>query len=256
MITPTQLETRLHAVAHSLQASGHGLALLGLGSVGRETSRLDQWSDLDFFAIVTPGTKAGFLADTGWLAAPCPLDWQFRNTADGFKLLWSDGIFGEMAVFEPQELAGIPFAPGRVVWAADGLDVGLLEPSVTGGHLHKPDNLDYLVGELLSCLFVGLCRFRRGEKLSAWRFVQTYCLDRFLEIVEVTTAPQPGFGDLYVRDRRFEVRYPAEAAELASFLTGYEQTPSSALALLEWTKARAPVNAGLELRIRELILTN
>ena len=184
MNTPDQLESRLHAIARSLEATGHGLALLGLGSVGREIDRLDQWSDLDFFAIVVPGSKAGFLADTSWLAAPCPLDWQFRNTVDGFKLLWSDGIFGEMAVFEPQELAGIPFAPGRVVWSAAGFDVGLLEPRVTSGHLRRPDRLDYLVGELLSCLLVGLCRFRRGEKLSAWRFVQTYCLDRFLEIVD------------------------------------------------------------------------
>ncbi len=183
---------------------------------------------------------------------PCTLDWQFRNTVDGFKLLWSDGIFGEMAVFEPQELAAIPFAPGRVVWSTSGFDTSLLEPRNPSGHLRRPDNLDYVVGELLSCLFVGLCRFQRGEKLSAWRFVQTYCLDRFLEIVDLTSQPQPGFGDLYVRDRRFEVRYPAEAAQLASILTGYEGTPKAALALLDWTKARAPVNAGLEGRIREL----
>lgn len=38
-----------------------------------------------------------------------------------------DGVFCEFAVFEPHELAPIPFAPGRWVWRRDELDPTLGE---------------------------------------------------------------------------------------------------------------------------------
>ncbi len=108
--TPTQPErllARLEAIGQSLAGSGRGLALIGLGSVGLELERLDAYSDLDFFAIVEPGSKSEYLADLGWLAAPAPIVYAFRNTVDGYKYLYQDGIFCEMAVFEPDELAAI-----------------------------------------------------------------------------------------------------------------------------------------------------
>lgn len=251
MPTIELLNQRLSDVARALEASGHGLALLGLGSVGTETDRLDQWSDLDFFAVVAPGHKAAFLADTAWLGAACPVAWIFRNTPDGFKLLWADGVFGEMAVFEPAELADVPYAPGRAVWAAPGFDTSLLEPRNQGGQAGGI-TMEHAVGELVSCLYVGLCRYRRGEKLSAWRFIQGYCLDRYLEIVELTAAPGIARRDRYSRDRRFEQRYPAAAGRLEDILGGYGRTPEAALALLGWLEGLGPVNAALAAEIRRL----
>ena len=55
--TPEKLLQRLDAIGESLKASGKAHALLGLGSVGIETERLDQFSDVDFFAIVQEGTQ-------------------------------------------------------------------------------------------------------------------------------------------------------------------------------------------------------
>jgi hypothetical protein len=43
------------------------------------------------------------------------LTWAFANTVDSYKALMADGMLCEVAVFEPQELAGIPYSPGR--WA-------------------------------------------------------------------------------------------------------------------------------------------
>ena len=48
---------RLDEIGGSLAQSGHALALLGLGSVGEELHRLDQYSDIDFFVIVDPGLR-------------------------------------------------------------------------------------------------------------------------------------------------------------------------------------------------------
>jgi lincosamide nucleotidyltransferase B/F len=110
------LLTRLDEIGRSLERSGHGLALIGLGSVGLELDRIDAYSDLDFFVIVEDGYKQAYIDSLGWLSDIHPVAYLFRNTVDGYKLLFADGIFCEFAVFELGELQNIPFAPGRIVW--------------------------------------------------------------------------------------------------------------------------------------------
>lgn len=67
MDRPQLLLRRLDDLGRSLQEAGSALALLALGSLGRETVRLDDRSDLDFFVLVEPGAKQRYLADLGWL---------------------------------------------------------------------------------------------------------------------------------------------------------------------------------------------
>lgn len=251
MPRPELLLARLDAIARSLADSGHGLALLGLGSVGLERERLDVYSDLDFFAIVETGHKAAYIDDLGWLSAARPIDYAFRNTVDGYKILFDDGVFGEFAVFEPQELASIPFARGRIVWQRDGVDPSIAEPVFAQPATAEP-TIEWLTGEALTNLFVGLNRYRRGERLSAQRFVQSYAVDRILELVERTEPAQAARRDAFARERRIEQRYPAFARELPDFAQGYDRTPESALAILRFLEARVSVNAALAAAIRAL----
>lgn len=244
---------RLDAIAASLEADADGLALLGLGSVGRELERLDAWSDLDFFAIVRAGAKRRFIDGLSWLERAAPLAYAFKNTADGYKLLFHDGVFAEMAVFEPEELAGIPFAPGRAVWVRPGFDAAALEPKDERGRLRDGFELRHAAEELLTCLYVGLCRWRRGERLSAWRFIQSYCLDRYLELSTLRDPPEGGAADLYGLDRRFELRYPEAAKGLPSFLLGYDRVPEAAAWLLGWLGSWYPVSPALSAEITKLL---
>ncbi len=59
---------RLDDIGRSLAQREPALALIGLGSVGRELDRLDQYSDLDFFVIVASGHKQDFINDLSWLS--------------------------------------------------------------------------------------------------------------------------------------------------------------------------------------------
>jgi hypothetical protein len=246
------LLSRLDEIARTLEATGDGLGVLALGSVGLETDRLDRWSDLDFFLVVRPGTKARFLGDPAWFGRVAPVTWAFANTADGYKVLFADGVFGEMAWFEPGELAGIPYAPGRWVWRSPDLDAALARPQNPGNPAWVPGSAEWALGELLSCLYVGLGRWCRGEKLSAWRFVQGHCLDRFLELVDLTQPSSAPFADFYNRDRRWEARHPDLAPVLGSLAPGYDQTPRAALALLDWCEGHFEVNAGVAAEIRRV----
>lgn len=242
---------RLDAIGAALERSGHGLALLALGSVGRELDRLDAWSDLDFFAIVEPGHKASFLDDLGWPTSIAPVASTFRNTVDGYKVLYSDGVFCEFAVFEPEEMPRIAFAPGRVVWKRDDVDDALLEPAEPSGP-RAPLDVEWHLGEALTNLYVGLGRFRRGERLSAARFVQGFAVDRVLELAAAVEEEVPADRDRYMNERRFEQRFPRTAAHLDEFVQGYERTPESARAILGFLDARFAVDPALRAAILAL----
>lgn len=110
------LLARLDLVAAGLEASGRALALLGLGSVGAELDRADRFSDLDFFVVARPGQVEALLDDLSWLGSG--LVHAFRNTPDGFKVLFAGGVFGEFAVFDETALRGAAFVNARVVWRA------------------------------------------------------------------------------------------------------------------------------------------
>lgn len=234
---------RLDDIGQSLSQSDGALALLGLGSVGQEFARLDEYSDLDFFVIVKPGYKARFIADLEWLSRIHPVAYAFLNTADGYKLLFADGIFCEFAVFEPDELAQIPFTPGRIIWQRAEFDAALLEKPAPAP---AERSIDFLVGEAVTNLYVGLGRYRRGEKLSAARFIQGYAVDRVVELAARIEPARPGSADPFDGARRFEQRFGDTAVHLPQFLPGYEHSPAAARAILAFLEAHFTINPAMK----------
>lgn len=242
---------RLEEIGRSLERSGHALALIGLGSVGVELERLDEYSDLDFFAVVEPGHKQAYIENLGWLASICPLAFAFRNTPDGYKLLFEDGIFCEFAVFEPDEMKHIPFSPGRVVWKQPWVAESIACPAQPQ-ESHPTPTVEWLVGEALTNLYVGMGRFRRGEKLSAARFIQGYAVDRIVALAALVEPEQPAFRDPFTGERRFEQRFPGVAGSLVDFIQGYESSRECALAILGFLSRHFEVNPAMAAAIREL----
>lgn len=244
-----KLLNRLDEIGQSLAKTGKALALIGLGSVGQELDRLDDYSDLDFFAIVEPGQKERFLNNLDWLSSLAPIAYHFQNTADGYKLLFADGVFCEFAVFEEAELSHIPFAAGRIVWKREGVKDDLALP--VNSSSFSAHSVEWLVGEALTNLYVGMGRYRRGEKLSAFQFVQVYALGRIVDLAEQIETPQPAYRDIFVGERRFEQRFPGVARFLAQMAPGYEGTPAAALAILHFLDQHFAVNPF----IKQAILT-
>lgn len=246
MITRELLLVRLSEIAQALERSGHGVALLGAGSSGLETDRLDAYSDLDFLAVVEEGHKDAYVRDLGWLEAAHPIAYAFKNTPDGYKVLFEDGIFAEFGVMEAGELKGIPFAPTRIIWKSTTSD---FDDSLANGSNMPTDgkrSLDWLVGEILTNLFVGLSRYRRGEKLNALRMVQGFAIDRIIELAMYIEPAQTAHRDVFAPERRFEARFPGLAARLPSFMQGYDRTPESALAILDFIGEHFEINDALK----------
>ncbi len=241
---------RLDQIGASLAATGQALALLGLGSAGSEIERMDDYSDLDFFAIVRDGQKQAFLENLDWLTNIAPIAYAFMNTADGFKVLYADEIFLEFAVFETAELKGIPFASEKIIWQDDSFDTAVLQPTATEP---KPVDVAWALGEALTNLYVGMARYRRGEKLSAFRFVQGYAVDRVLDLAVLLEEEQAGFKDQFGNERRFEQRFPETAVVLPQLMQGYDQTPQSALVILEFLDTHFAINQAIKKVILQLI---
>ena len=246
------LKQRLEQIGAQLAGREGTLALLGLGSVGQDMDRLDEFSDLDFFVIVEPGFKQAFIDNLDWLTSIRPLAFSFPNTPDGHKALYDDGVFCEFAVFEPDELPGIAFAPGRVVWSRTGFETGVLEPAPRKAEFGQGDE-EFLLGELLTNLYVGLSRYARGERLSACLFVQNYALSRLISLLELWGDSVTGGKDPYSNDRRFERRFVAHESLVESLMPGYRGTPGSAERMLNFLQSRKDINEVIACDIRKLI---
>ena len=246
-----RLLARLDEIGEALEQDGDALALIGLGSAGVELERLDDYSDLDFFVVAAPGRKRRFVESLDWLERAGPVAYAFRNTADGYKLLFADGIFCELAVFEPDELRAVPFARGRVVWRRPEVDEAIAIPAAEPPPRAAPA-AEWLLGEALTNLYVGLGRYRRGERLSAQRFIQHYAVDRVVELAALVEAERPAPRDQFAGERRFERRFPGVTARLPEFVQGYARSRESALAILGFLEARFEVNPAMARAVREL----
>jgi len=242
---------RLDDIGYSLDRSGHALALIGLGSVGLELARLDSYSDLDFFVIVEPGYKRAYLKSLHWLSEFHPIAYSFLNTDDGYKVLYEDGIFCEFAVFEPAELEKIPYTPGRIIWKREGIS-DIFDQPVNAPPAPTKRSEEFLLGEALTNLLVGLNRDRRGEKLTAMRFIQVYAVDRLLELAEMIETEKEVDRDPFVNERRFEQRYPALMPQLSRWTQGYEKNRESALAILDFLEQHFEINETIAKAIRDL----
>jgi hypothetical protein len=111
-------------------------------------------------------------------------------------------------------------------------------------------SVEWLIGEALTNLYVGLCRFHRGEKLSAMRFIQHYAVDRIVELSFIQKKVEP---DYFAKERRFETHFPELAGILPEFMQGYLRSRESARAILEFLQTRFEINPFVRERILYLI---
>jgi hypothetical protein len=250
MPDPNLLLQRINQIGAALSKRKTTLALIGLGSVGQNLDRLDEYSDLDFFVIVQSGTKPEYLQNLDWLTEIAPVTFSFANTKDGYKLLYEDGVFCEFAVFEEQELETAIFTTGRIIWKANGIENGIAEPQQPI-QTPRQQSTTWLVGEALSNLYVGLSRDARGEKLSAMRFIQGYAVDRVLELSDQEKPTFTEDQDPFDLERRFETRHP-ELHQLPTFLQGYERNRESAQAILSYLDQHFEVNPAIKSEILRL----
>lgn len=252
MTRKERLLQRLDEIGKTLEKKGDALLLLGLGSVGSETERLDDYSDIDFYVIAAPGCKDRFIDRLDWLEDAHPLAYSFKNADVGHKVLFEDGIYGEFAVFEESDMETAGYSKGRIAWKHPSYENdGIENPKVPFPRLTS-ESVDFALNEALTNLYVGLCRYARGEKLSASRFIEGHALNNILSVLHLLESKVDYYPDPFGNERRLEARYPRFADRLGGMMQGYEKAPESAVRMLEYIEEVYPVNGRLAEEIRKL----
>lgn len=248
-----RLFQRLEDLASILSKEKNTLALMALGSVGVEKERVDEFSDLDFFVIVEDEYKQKYIDDLSWLNEACPLAYQFKNTKDGFKILFEDGIYGEFAVFGENDMPYVTQPNGRLVWKKESYqyeDVTKMKGKIPQ---IKSDDPDFAINEALTNLYVGLLRTLRGERLSGYIYIESFALNRILSIVHHFEKDDPILEDVFGVERRFEKHYPEFSKKLPKMLSGYQTVGLSAQTMLNYLDSIYPINKRMKLEIEQLI---
>lgn len=244
-----KLINRLNQLAESLKKRTDCLGLLALGSCA-EQERLDEWSDLDYFVFVEKGSQSVYLSNLDWLKECAPLSFVFRNTKDGHKILWEDGVYAEYAVFEIDMMSDIPYSKGTFIFKRDGVE--LLESSL----LTMPNpyqTIEYATNEILTNLYVGLLRYHRGEVLSAFRLIQVHAIDWIIAMAHLVYPAQSTQVDLFSLERRIEQRHPELIELFNNSLLGYKHIPVSAQIILDYIETIAELNPMMVYEIKRLI---
>ena len=244
----TPLLHRLEKLTEVLLNDSDCLGLLALGSAA-DLSRMDAYSDLDFFVIVKDGTVQRFLNEDTWLTSCAPLAYRFRNTVDGHKALWEDGIYAEYAVFDISMLSRIPYTTGRWCFKRDGITL----PDQPHKPLPDPrQSVDFAYNEALTNLLVGMMRYRRGERVAGARLIQVHAIDRILATLDDPSVPLSTSVDPFSLDRRIEFRHPEIVPLLEDVLVDLDKLPQATLALLTYLQARMSIPEAMVQRITDL----
>jgi len=240
---------RMHELAEFVKTNSDVLCLLGLGSMS-EVNRADAYSDMDFFIIVHDDAKLKFLEDLFWLKVR-PLTYAFKNSNDGYKILYDDGVYGEFAVFTKDELANAHFTKGIIYYKQDDFDASLVIPS--NAPKLKPIDIEHNINEALTNIYIGLKRLHRGELASATTFIQVHAYQNTIVLFDVIFNKLDTYSDPYVFERRIEYRYKPAKLLLEKMRPGYLHNQLAANTILKFLMDHFNVNTHIIREIQQML---
>lgn len=240
---------RMKELAKHLKNNEDVYCLLGLGSMS-EIDRADSDSDMDFFVIVKEDKKQAFLEDLSWLAIK-KISYQFKNSKDGYKLLYEDGVYAEFAIFTPNEIINANFTKGLIYYKAVDFDETIVEPK--HAPVSKKINLEHNLNEALTNIYVGLKRLHRGETASATTFIQVHAYHNTIMLFDLIFPKKDVYFDPYVFERRIEYRYEQARNLLENMRAGYMNNEIAAKTILEFLSQNFSVDPHLLNEIHKLL---
>lgn len=215
-------------MVEKLEQIADALGLMFAGSAA-DLSRVDEYSDQDFYLIVKDGTAEGFRQDLSWLPNTESIVLAPRETEHGLKVFYSDGTMLEFAVFEIGELpTHIAPKDNRVVFDRGGVAEIIQQITKLEARSFDPAS-EYQL--FLSLLHIGGGRVKRGEVIAGSQHIKSYALNHLLGLIRhFEPVPNPSLDELN-RYRRFEQDYPEIGSKIARLIEG--DSLGCAIGLLE-----------------------
>jgi len=198
-----------------LQQHDQVIGLVAVGSMAERNYLPDEWSDHDFYIITHPGQQNYYRSNYDWLPDPGEIAWVFPETEHGVKVIYRDGHLVEYAVFDLQELNVAKANRFRVLIDKGGVQQAMAAVASATIEWSTKSTDQYLAGQFLTNLLVGIGRYRRGERMSAHKFIKGsapgYLVTLFSRHV---CSADPNLVDNIDSTRRFERTHPELGREL------------------------------------------
>lgn len=243
------IQERLEQIRLAIAAQNHTLAMLLPHRNGPLHAMRADDCDIGFMLLVEVGCKELFLGDIEWLSEIQHIAFEFRRSPGHFRFLFSDGIFCDLTVMEKHEMENTDILPKDIAWQRATIHSDIFDVAVPQSSRQYLDDIveydepDWLLGELLTNLLIGLRRFNNGEKLSAFYLIQHHALSRLLSLVNQWERKTSKNCDPLPSQRQsVERNYPHLCNLLSEFAQGYEASPQSALAILNYIEQHTAIN--------------
>lgn len=204
-------------MVENLKPLPDALGLMFAGSAA-DLSRVDEYSDQDFYLIVKDGTAEGFRQNLAWLPKHDEIILSPRETEHGLKVLYENGTMLEFAVFEIGELP-THLAPkdNRVVFDRGGVEEIINDITHKQTKAFDPE-AEYQL--FLTLLHIGIGRIKRGEILAGSQHIKGYALNHLLGLIRHYQPADRDSSDALNRYRRFESDFPELGDRLGALVEG------------------------------------
>jgi hypothetical protein len=221
-MTTTAIRECFGAFLDELRATAEAdpdiVGLVGMGSTA-ERDRVDEWSDHDFALLTTPGAQERFRQGLDWLPGTEDIALQVREHHDGLKVIYDDGHVLEFGITDLVGLADWHANAYDVLYDAGGVAEAMAKVVARPLPAGAPDDVRD-VSLVLTQLFIGVGRARRGELLSAGNSIRSEAVAYLLPVLSRRIeASGPERLDNMDPRRRFEAAHPAIGARIDDLLT-------------------------------------
>lgn len=194
------------------------IGLVAVGSMTEDDAMPDEWSDHDFYLITTPSRQRYYRENNDWLPYAEKNVWMFQETEHGVKVIYNHGHQLEFAVFDLEELNLVKTNRYRIL-----LDKGCVHEAMEAvkfsTDIWSRKSGRSLAGQFLTNLLVGIRRYKRGEKISAHKLINSTAAPHLIALVSEYVEPlYPELMDNIDPTRRFDINYPDIASGMRNLM--------------------------------------
>lgn len=232
------LHKRLEQVVSAYSQLPQAIALFR--PLSNETFSRDSDEGIILQGVVKKGSKYALLDNLSWLSTVQHIAFAYPRSKDGYRVLFSDGVFCDFSLHEKKELLDTMPDDKTLLWSESGFNKGLAVPEMRSDIDTEQPN--WLLGEMLTNMIIGLRRFAQGEKLSAYECIQQNALSKLISLILLWHPESQGKMPTQDQSRFIEQHFPDLKPYLGEFGAGYEHSPDSALAMLDYIERYLPVN--------------
>ncbi len=213
MSDPDDFERISRELAERFSGTPGAQGMIFAGSAANPARR-DRWSDHDFLALVDHGSARAARQRVDWLPDPERIAHIIREGGVGFAVVYDDGHLLEFALASIDELADAPLGDSQMAFG-DSRTIEFWAQARERGAADGSADPGEEIALFLVKILVGYGRARRGERLSAQRFVRGWAVDHLLRAIRLRVEPAPDAAvDPLDPARRLEQAHPDIAARI------------------------------------------